>query len=437
MKLFYLYLLSLIFALSVRGQAPDATTEPSPNIASLSLSDVTQAVLANNLSIKSSLKKWNAMKARISQAAAWDDPTVSFEEKLDRFVSVSSNAFADQVLSVGQMIPVSGKNRSRARTAAAEALSTFEEVRRQELDVLAQARASYSRLANVYAQIELNRQNLVSLKQIADISRANYQAGNQSAAFVLNAEIEYSKLLEARRDLDQQLAVEESQLNVLMNRDAFAPIGEPAEGDLQPAIPSIEKLRELILADRPEVRMAEAKVEQEKANLQLAHREWIPDPTINLQAQRYNDASQTASELDAAISFNVPWVNYRKYSAESNEAEDNLEAAQNDLERIKVEAIGMLRDAFEKVETPHHHIELYRGKLVPQAQQAFEASQLGYQSGKVSFLDWITAQHNLRDLESMERQALSDYQVATAELEAVVGADLNSISPASIQTKSK
>lgn len=377
------------------------------------------------------------MKARIPQAAAWDDLKVSFNEKLNRFVSVSPNAFADQILTVEQMIPISGKNRSRARVAAAEALSTFEEVRRQELDVVAKARASYFRMANVYAQIELNQKNLISLKQIADISRAKYEVGDQSAAFVLIANTETSKLSELQRDLEQQLAAEQSQLNVLMNRDAFSPLGEPVTMDIQPGIPSVEKLRELTLSHRPEVRMAAAKVGQQKATLQLAHREWIPDPSVTIQAQRYNGASQAASEVDAGISFNVPWLNYRKYSAEVREAGDNLEAAQHDLQRAQTEAIGMLRDALQKIETQHHHVELFREKLVPQAKQAFEASQLSYQSGKVSFLDWITAQRNLRDLESMQRQHLSDSQVAVTELEAVVGAELQSISPAASKTKTK
>ncbi len=421
---FYPYLFSLALALPVNGWAAERMGGRPPRPASFPLDELTQGVLANNPSIKSALKRWSALKARIPQAAAWDDLKISSEEKLVRFVSVPSNAFEDQMLTVEQMIPITGKNRVRARAAAAEALSSFEEMRRQELDAVANARASYFRLADAYAQIELNRKNLVSLKQIAEISRANYQVGKQNAAFVLTAETEYSKLLETESDLDEQVADEESKLNVLMNRDAFAPIGKPAQPDAEPLVPPIAKLREIALAQRPEVRMALAKVEEEKALLELAHREWIPDPSVSVQAQRYNGAAEVASELDAGISFNVPWLNFRKYSAEVAEARNNLDAARQDLQRAQAEAIGLLRDALEKVETQRHHVMLFRDKLVPQASQAFEASQLGYQNGKVSFLDWITAQRSLRDLESMERQHLGDYQVAVAELEAVIGSSL-------------
>jgi len=427
MKPFYLFIFTFSLAFTVRGEVPGGDDESRPYAARLSLSDVTRAVLENNPSIKSARKKWNAMKARVPQLAAWEDPKVSLEVNAARYVSVQPNSFANQTVTLEQMIPISGKIRARARVATAEALSVYEETRRQELDVVAKARTAYFSLANVYAQMELNRKNLVSLKQIAEVSRSSYEAGNQSAAFVLTAETECSKLMEAQRDLDQQRAAEESQLNVLMNRDAFAPVGEPVATEMTHDIPSVEKLRDIALSQRPEVRMAAAKVEQGRASLQLAHREWIPDPAVNIEAQRYNDSDQGASEVDAGISFNIPWVNPRKYSEGIHEAEENLEAAQQDLERARSEAVGLLRDALQKVETKHHHIELFRDRLVPEAEQAFEASQLGYESGKISFMDWIAAQRNLRDLESQAREHLRDYQSAIAELESVAGVELEAI----------
>jgi hypothetical protein len=46
----------------------------------------------------------------------------------------------------------------------------------------------------------------------------------------------------------------------------------------------------------------------------------------------------------------------------------------------------------------------------------------------VSLSDWITAAGMVRELEAMRRQQTSDYEVAVAELEAVVGAPLTKIS---------
>ena len=150
-----------------------------------------------------------------------------------------------------------------------------------------------------------------------------------------------------------------------------------------------------------------------------------------VKGQRYNDAAEAVSELDAGVSFTIPWVNPGKYSAGVRRRAQILQLPSRDLEREQKEALRLLRDQLAKVETFHHHVELFRDKLVPQAQQAFEATRLSYESGKATFLDWISAQRNLRDIEAMAREHLAHYQMAVAELEAVIGAEVYSPATAS------
>src|SRR5438128_394445 len=424
MKTTYLLPSYLFLTFSLRAEQPRGEMREEAPAGRLSLGEVTRAVLANNPSIKEAENRWRAARERVRQANAWDDPRISGESRVRRFVDVPPNAFMDQTLSVEQLIPITGKNLVRGRVAVAEALSIFEEVRRAELDVIAKARASYFRLANAYDQLEINSKNLTSLRQIADISRTRYENGLESAANVLVAETEHSKLLEARRDLERSLSDAQSQLNNLMNRDAFAPLGAPAAATINEAHLSVAKLRDITLAQRPEVRMACAKIKMEKSKLQLARRAWIPDPAVSVKGQRYNDAAQAVSEFDAGVSFTVPWVNPGKYSAGVREARENIGAAEQGLDREQKEALRLLRDQPEKIETARHHVDLFRERLVPQARQAFESNRFSYESGKASFLDWISAQRNLRDLEATAREHLTDYQVAVAELEAVIGAEL-------------
>src|SRR2546429_5420220 len=396
----------------------------------LSLGEVTRAVLENNPAIKEAESRWQAAIHRVRQANAWDDPRIAGESRVHRYVDVPPNAFMDQTLGIEQLIPLTGKNLVRGRIAGAEAFSAFEEARRTQLDVIAKARGAYFQLANAYDQLDINSKNLISLKQIADVSRSRYETGLESAANVLVAETDYSKLQEARRDLERNLSDAQSQLNTLMNRDAFAPLGAPVTATVDHADLSATRLHAITLAQRPEVQMARAKIDGEKSKLQLAHRAWIPDPALMVKGQRYNDAAEAVSELDAGLSFTIPWVNPGKYSAGVPQARAKLPPAQPGLEREQKEASRLLRDQLAKIETFHHHVELFSDKLVPQAQQALEATQLSYESGKATFLDWISAQRNLRDIEAMAREHLAHYQVAVAELEAVIGADIYAAGPA-------
>ena len=423
MKTFYRLLFYLSLVSISRAESGDAGSEAQR--ARISLGEVTSIVLTKNPVIQQALRKWSAAKERVSQEAAWDDLKVGGSSRAARFVEIAPNSFTDQILSVEQIIPLTGKNLVRARAAAADAVAIYEQARREQLDVLAKARTSYFRLLNDNAQLELNRKSLTSLRQIAEVSRSRYEVGRANAAEPLAGEVEASKLLESEQDLLRNISAEQSQLNVLMNRDAFAPLGQPEQTQIKSFNMPVEKMRTLMVANRPEIKIAKSKIDMEKSQLELARRNWIPDPAIKIEAQRYNDSRQAASELDAGVSFAIPWVNSGKYSAAVREAKETLAAAERGFDQASAESVGLLRDALEKVHTAKHHVELFRDKLVPQARQAFEANQFGYETGKASFLEWITAQRNLRDLEAMAQQHFADYYAALAELEAVVGTDLN------------
>src|SRR5437870_4659274 len=108
MKPIPFFLCSFYILLAARADPPKQSGDSPP--AALSLGAVTDSVLANNPSIKEARAKWEAMKQRVPQAAAWDDLKISGSTRLGRFVDVATNSFTDQMLSVEQMIPLSGKN---------------------------------------------------------------------------------------------------------------------------------------------------------------------------------------------------------------------------------------------------------------------------------------------------------------------------------------
>src|SRR5207248_79587 len=181
------------------------------------------------------------------------------------------------------------------------------------------------------------------LAQSAAIGRSRYEVGTQTASDVLMSETEAAKLLEVRRDLERNVATEQSQLNVLMNRDAFAPLMIRDDDSVGHREFSIASLRATTLSNRPEIRAARARIAAGEATLRLAHRAWIPDPSFKVEGQRYNESGQSLSELDAGVSFSIPWGNPRKYSAGVAEARASLAAAQAALERSETEAMGSLR----------------------------------------------------------------------------------------------
>src|SRR5207253_9470458 len=113
-----------------------------------------------------------------------------------------------------------------------------------------------------------------------------YEVGKANAAEPLAGEVEASKLLESERDILRNISAEQSQLNVLMNRDAFASIGQPDQTEMRSLNALMENARALMITNRPEIRIAQAKIDMEKSRLDLSRRNWLPDPAVSRQAQR-------------------------------------------------------------------------------------------------------------------------------------------------------
>jgi cobalt-zinc-cadmium efflux system outer membrane protein len=402
--------------------AEPGNTETSTNGA-LTVDQVLRDVLQNNPSLKATRANWEAMKQRVPQARAWEDLRAGFDTLAGRFVDVPRNSFTDQKLMVEQTVPVAGKNRLRGEAAEAEAIVAFQETKRRELDLTTKARTAFYRLANANEQLRIVDSNLELLREFTRVTRNKYESGSRPQSDVLAAETDASKLEESRYDIMRQISEAESQLNVLMNRPAQAPLPKPEPLGFPTVHFDLQSVQAFALDHRPEVLTAARKIEAAKARLEAAKREWIPEPSLRVEASRYNDAGQAVSEVMAGVSVNIPWLNRRKYKAAIEEANQMKAAAEYELEAARAETLGLVRDALTKLETYHHHVELFRDRILVLAQQSATAARVSYETDKAPFLNLIDAQRTQQESEGMYREHIADYLNALAELESIVGAD--------------
>jgi outer membrane protein, heavy metal efflux system len=419
-------ILAMLASIALAGSSFAQTHQHAPTASTntFTIEWVIGEILRNNPSLSAARANVDAAEARVAQARSWDNPRASFDTKAGRFVSVPDNSFTDQRIDVEQPIPLSGKNRLRGNAATAAVALSAEELHRRELDLIARARGSFLRLANAYDLLNLNRESAGFLKQIADSARSKYEAGAETQANLLNAQVELAKLEEAAFDFQRQIADEQSVLNTLMNRSPNAPLGRPAVPAMRIADIDFDQLTALAFEHRPEVLAAQNRLIIAKTNLRLAQRAWVPDPSLRAEVSRYNGASQPISEFMIGFAIELPWLNHKKLSASVHEQRALLEAADQELAATKAETAGMIREQLNKLHTFHHHYELFQAKVLPLSRQTIDAMRLSYQTGKTSFMDVMVTRNNTQDSEVMLIQHQTDYQIALADLEAIIGAPL-------------
>lgn len=102
-------LILLTTYLSIQSQIAADGDEYGATSRRLSLGEVTRVVLGNNPAIKEAENRWRAARERVRQANAWDDPRVAGDSRFKRFVDLPPNAMPDQMLSVEQLVPITGK----------------------------------------------------------------------------------------------------------------------------------------------------------------------------------------------------------------------------------------------------------------------------------------------------------------------------------------
>ena len=398
---------------------------PAASIATnrLPLQAVIREVNERNPALKSAQASWDAAKTRLRQEGAWSDP--KFGVDVERSGTTRFTSYHNTEWMLAQEVPLSGKNRLRARAARADAAAVFANLRRRELDLTVRARIAYARLANAHTQIELNLKNDALLRQLIEIALIRYEAGARMQSDVLMAKTEQVKNEEARRDLERDLSDAQSQLNVLMHRQAASPLAEPEPNSFREFTFRPEEVESAALQLRPELQGASNRIAATKAQHDLARRAWVPDPELRVEARQFGGSGFT--EYDTGIFFNLPWLNPGKYKSAIAEAKFNRDSAEQDLAALEAETAGLVRDQLKKISTFQHHYALFQERLLPLARQTLDATRIAYENDKASLLELLTAQRTVRDTESTLQHHLTDYLTALAEMEAITGTEIENL----------
>lgn len=377
-------------------------------------------VRKENPEIKAARSRWEAVKTRAVQEATPGKPRVDIERMYaPKGQNVISGA-EEKNIAVSQEIMFPTTLYFRSRAARQEAEKAFAEYQAKEREVLTRTKSAYAMLFFSRHAIHIFEANVDLMRQFAKVAEAKYAAGKAPQSDVLKAQVELSKMLNMLVTIHQEQETTQAMLNTLLNRPPEESLGTPDDPHARILNLSLAELTRQAAQQRPELRAAAADVERNRSLLRAARSEYLPDLMLQY---RQRDMVNGMDSRDAMLGFSVPlW--FWKQGAMVREAKAEREMAKAEYQAMRNMTSFDVKNLLVKVQTTQRLIELYQSSVLPQAEQALKVTESAYQSDRMGFLDLLDAARTLLDFRLEHYEHIAQYEQLFAELERVVGTDL-------------
>jgi outer membrane protein, heavy metal efflux system len=405
----------------VWGQAAQPT-RGTPEIASprLALHDLIAEVQRVNPDIQAARARAEAANARIPQARALPDPTVSVGYINEGFSRLTLGSMEDASLgvSLSQEIPYPPKLSLKGKVTEQEWQREDERSRATELDIMARLKVAYYELFFVERSIDIVAKNKVLLEQMAKTAESRYAVGQTVQQDVLRAHTEITILLQRLAQLEQQRESLRAAINSLLNRPPQSPLGMPEE-PLKRAFPwTFEQLMDVAVAKSPNLQAAGRLIDRNRLMLDLAHKQYIPDFAVSVG---YQNRGRIEGMWQVMVGATVPLYFRAKQDYGVREAISGLHEAEHDRQAVQQALFFEIKDLVLMAQTSTTLIALIGTGALPQARLTLESALASYAVGKVDFLTLLTNLLNVLNQELQYAQELTTFEKALANLERVIG----------------
>ena len=393
---------------------------------SISLKVLLQEALDNNPKIKEAYNKWKAAEYKIKSVKSLEDPMASysyFGEEGQTKVGPQ-----EQKYGVSQKIPFPGKLRLKGKAQAKHAQMLKEQYEATKNEITKDVKFVYYDLFWVDQAVEISEEEKSILEKIEKVAQRKYESNLVGQQDVIKVQVELSKIIKKLFLLRQNRKSLAVKLNSLLNRLQNTEIEKIIDVENKSFEYELDEIIKKSQNSRQELIAANLAIEKSQFEKSLAKMAYLPDFTFGAEYTEIGGGTTSLSnDGDDAwlgkVSINVP-IWFGKLNAQIKENEAQLEAAKKNKENVKNYVNFEAQDLYFKVNAYQDIVLLYETALLPQAQQAFDSSQIGFETGSITFLDWLDTERTYLQTRLAYYKAITDYHKSIAYLERVIGGDL-------------
>ncbi len=327
--------------------------------------------------------------------------------------------------SISYLIERAGKRELRLETAKEQtgiAASTYLDQERGLLFIL---RGAFVQLLQYKAMLQNAITNLDYWDHELALNKIRQNSGDIAV-------IDYERLDQQRTQFESdyetdQVNIRTAKIQLMMLMDSRTPlegfdIAGPFEFPNQ--IKSLPEFRNIALANRPDLKVAQENVELAKSTYKLTVANGSTDPTWSLWTTHnpsFNNPYDN-NTIGGSISFPI-----RLFDRNQGEkARTKLDITRNEklLDGAQAQVYNDVDSAFYTLMQNINLLKPYKTKYLPEALHIRDTVTLAYHNGGASLLDYLDAEKAYRDVNLAYINLVGAYMTAAAQMNMAVGQEI-------------
>jgi outer membrane protein TolC len=271
------------------------------------------------------------------------------------------------------------------------------------------------------------RRSLDDARKFLDITEKQERGGEAAHADVVKAQVQAQQ--RERDVLDAQLAIDKARLalGVLIFPDFRQDFSVVDDLDQISPLTSFNEVQSLALAKSPELRAAQAGLQQGQAEISAARTGYLP--TLSLDYFYGIDANQVAVYdrdghrnlgSSAQATLTIPVWNWGATQSKVRQAELKQKQAELELTFAQRQLLANLNSFYREAQLAQTQLDSLR-KSMDLSEESLRLTLLRYQGGEATALEVVDAQTTLAQARNAYDDGLSRYRIALAAVQALTG----------------
>jgi outer membrane protein, heavy metal efflux system len=367
-----------------------------------------------NREVRAARRAAEGAEADVISARARPNPTLSVGSTVSPSTGIGSgnlrNKNINVAVSVSQLIERGNKRELRTQAAEYNAAAA----RSEEADVARQQRgtlyAAYYDLVLAQEKIRVTEDTAALFGKTVDAANQRLKAGDISPTELARISVDALRAQNDARTARAERDKAQLVLGYLIGGEQNAarivavdvwPLDQPV-----PDAAAVER----VLDQRADIQAARSRLHATERQRELARSLRTRDVVAGVTYDRSADFAPNA----VGVTVSVPLFTSYYYQGEIRRAEVELEAAEEDVERVRALALADINRAMSELAAATERVRRFREVLLAAAGKAANGAEFAYTRGAIGVMDLLDARRQLyaTRLESVAAQA--DYARALA-----------------------